>query len=234
MGAAYAAIPDGNGVIHACYHVNGQGQVDGGANLRLIDPSSSNKDGSACKKDEQALNFNQQGQQGATGATGATGNPGPAWTPTYGIAQVLVQRGTGDPAEWASYSSTLGSPNLRGDTTGGSFRFTCRDSYVTCKVSVKAMVTNGQGAVYPRLLIYKQDYFNPGPEVYCEYADGVTNDAPGYGLVGTSFTPLTLGIGGTLDCPGSTQAYPANGVANSIDVPAGYYDVQATFYFKQQ
>jgi hypothetical protein len=40
-----------------------------------------------------------------------------------------------------------------------------------------------------------------------------------------------MGIGGTLDC-GSGQAYPTNGTATEIDVPAGYYDVQSTFYFQ--
>jgi len=71
-----ASIPDANGVIHACYHVNGQGQVDGGANLRVIDPASSNKDGSACKKDETALNWNQTGPTGPPGPPGKPGTPG--------------------------------------------------------------------------------------------------------------------------------------------------------------
>jgi hypothetical protein len=80
-GIAYATIPDSNGVIHACYHVNPQGTVDLSGNLRVIDPSSTNKDGSACKKNEKALDFNQtgpQGQTGPTGATGATGATGPS------------------------------------------------------------------------------------------------------------------------------------------------------------
>jgi hypothetical protein len=74
---AYASIPDSNGVIHACYHVNGQGVVDGGSNLRVIDASSSNKDGRACKKDEIALEFNQTGPQGLQGPQGAQGAQGP-------------------------------------------------------------------------------------------------------------------------------------------------------------
>ena len=72
-GIAYATIPDSNGVIHACYHVNGQGAVDGSGNLRVIDPSSSNKDGSTCKHDEKALDFNQTGPPGAQGPQGPTG-----------------------------------------------------------------------------------------------------------------------------------------------------------------
>lgn len=80
-GIAYATIPDSNGVIHACYHVNGQGAVDGSGNLRVIDPSSTNKDGSTCKHDEKALDFNQtgpQGQQGQQGQQGPQGPPGPS------------------------------------------------------------------------------------------------------------------------------------------------------------
>ncbi len=80
-GIAYATIPDSNGVIHACYHVNGQGTVDGSGNLRVIDPSSTNKDGSACKHDEKALDFNQtgpQGQQGQQGQQGPQGLTGPS------------------------------------------------------------------------------------------------------------------------------------------------------------
>ncbi len=75
-GIAYATIPDSSGVIHACYHVNGQGSVDGSGTLRVIDPSSTNKDGSACKHDEKALDFNQKGPQGDQGQQGIQGLPG--------------------------------------------------------------------------------------------------------------------------------------------------------------
>jgi hypothetical protein len=74
---AYASIPDIGGVIHGCYHVNGQGQVDGSSDLRVIDAASSNKDGKACKKDENALDWNQQGVQGPQGPQGPQGVQGP-------------------------------------------------------------------------------------------------------------------------------------------------------------
>jgi hypothetical protein len=88
---AYAAIPDAGGVIHGCYHVNGQGQVDGSANLRVIDPASTNKDGKACKKDETALDWNQQGipgPQGPQGVPGPQGPQGPQGPPGAGHAYV--------------------------------------------------------------------------------------------------------------------------------------------------
>jgi hypothetical protein len=73
-GAAFAAIPDGNGVIHACR------KVDGGA-LRVVAKAS------ACRSGERALAWNQRGPAGPTGpagpagpegATGAQGPQGPA------------------------------------------------------------------------------------------------------------------------------------------------------------
>lgn len=72
-GAAYAAIPDSNGVINGCYqkHVG---------NLRVIDPSA----GQTCRHSEVPINWSQtgpqgiQGPQGPKGDTGATGPQGPA------------------------------------------------------------------------------------------------------------------------------------------------------------
>ena len=76
-GVAYATIPDGAGVIHACY------QKQGGQ-LRVIDTGN----GAGCTQFEQGLNWNQtgpqglqgppgpQGVQGPKGATGAQGQPG--------------------------------------------------------------------------------------------------------------------------------------------------------------
>ena len=70
-GAAVAAIPDGDGVIHACR------KVDGGA-LRVVARAS------ACRSGERALAWNRRGAAGPPGpagpkgATGAQGPQGPA------------------------------------------------------------------------------------------------------------------------------------------------------------
>jgi Collagen triple helix repeat (20 copies) len=70
-GAAYATIPDNDGVIHACY-------TKAGGTLRVIDASVTN-----CKSGETALDWNQQGQPGQPGPPGpqgeqgAQGDPGP-------------------------------------------------------------------------------------------------------------------------------------------------------------
>jgi len=51
-GIAYASIPDGSGVIHACYKTN-----PNVGNLRVIDPSA----GGACNPAETALDWSQAG-----------------------------------------------------------------------------------------------------------------------------------------------------------------------------
>jgi hypothetical protein len=68
LGVAVAAIPDGDGTIHACY---GQSTNPKGL-LRVIDPST----GQVCKSGERALNFNQRGPTGAPGPSGERGPTG--------------------------------------------------------------------------------------------------------------------------------------------------------------
>jgi hypothetical protein len=61
-GIALATIPDGGGVIHACYK-------SGSGDLRVIDPSA----GGACKPSESALAWSQTGPPGTPGTPGAAG-----------------------------------------------------------------------------------------------------------------------------------------------------------------
>jgi hypothetical protein len=163
------------------------------------------------------------GAQGPQGEPGAPGEPGPAGKDAqalpYGIAQVKVQRGTGAASPWAVYSTTIGSPV--GDTTGGTFRFTCTDAQAPCKVSLAGYATKDGATVYPRLDIQKQS-MNGGSQTYCEYADG-----PASGALSSSPTALTLHIGSSDDCGLNGPA----GALNEITVPAGYYDVTSTFQF---
>lgn len=154
----------------------------------------------------------------------------------YGTAAVTVQRGTGAPAIWATYSTKLGSPI--GDTTGGAFRFTCRAADVSCKISISAAVLSdvhtGNVAFYPRVLVQRQD-LNAGPQTYCEYGDGV--DASGSAFLtpqaisaDPNWTPFTIHIGGSADCHGPVTTA---GAVPTISVPTGYYDVFSTFLFKK-
>ena len=84
---AVASVPDGNGVIHACYSAtasNGVPVTTGGANLTVIDPSA----GQACATTsaagapvaQRAISWNQTGPAGAAGPQGMPGpqgQPGP-------------------------------------------------------------------------------------------------------------------------------------------------------------
>jgi hypothetical protein len=64
--AAFAAIPDGSGVIHACTWKGG------GGTIRVIDTAA----GQHCLTTENTLDWNESGPQGAKGAKGDTGDPG--------------------------------------------------------------------------------------------------------------------------------------------------------------
>src|SRR5689334_4217023 len=63
--AAYAAIPDGDGVFTACIAADGS--------LRVIDPSA----GGECRGGENRVSWNKKGIEGPKGPTGATGPQGP-------------------------------------------------------------------------------------------------------------------------------------------------------------
>ena len=79
---------------------------------------------------------------------------------------------------------------------------------------------------------------------FCEYADGANNNlglhkvnrVPTFQAAVTEMqTPLTLGIGGSLDC-GAGQSYPTNGTVSDILVPGNsvnpvFYDVWVTLAF---
>ncbi len=79
---AVAAVPDGNGVISACYQVQKDGvtPVAADGNVRIIDPSA----GQTCNPvggagaEEHALSWNASGPPGPEGAAGPSGSPGAA------------------------------------------------------------------------------------------------------------------------------------------------------------
>ena len=148
----------------------------------------------------------------------------------YGVAAVAVQRGASPPTPWAVYSTEIGSPV--GDTASGTFRFTCTTSQAPCRVFIGAAYLTkhkGEVAVYPRVLIQRQDYAGGGPQTYCEYGDAPLQVVPAQESTSTpDFTPLTIHIGGSADCGGPD---PTAGEVTHITVPAGYYDVFSTFVF---
>src|SRR5215212_6042895 len=86
VSAAYAAIPDGGGVIHGCYD-KGSGQV------RVTDSQTNVPKG--CTTKEQSLNWNQQGPQGNPGAPGPKGDTGPKGDPGVTDAFIATPDDTG-------------------------------------------------------------------------------------------------------------------------------------------
>jgi hypothetical protein len=174
------------------------------------------------------------GPQGPAGAPGATGKDGKDGTDgkdapaaTYGVGNINVSRGGALATTWQQLSTDLGSPV--GDTVSGTFRFTCSTAKAPCAVSVSAYATTSGVTVYPRVLITKDSIDTGAPLGTCEYGDGSDNNGAVTALSNAAVA-VPLGIGGSLDC-GSAQAYPANGVASTIEVPAGYYNVTSTLQF---
>jgi Collagen triple helix repeat (20 copies) len=171
------------------------------------------------------------GDQGIQGVKGDKGDKGKDADEEYGVAYVRVQRGTAQSA-WATYSTELGSPV--GDTTGGSFRFTCNAGQAPCKVSVAAKVlsdTSGDAKVYPRVLISKGGDADNGSasDLNCEYGDGPLTTIHRTPKSDTTQPMVLLDIGGSADC-GIVPVSPA-GQVSEIVVPKGYYDVYSTFVF---
>ena len=168
--------------------------------------------------------------------TGSGWSRGTGAPEEYGVAYVRVQRGVTAPQTvWATYSTELGSPV--GDTTSGTFRFTCTAAQEPCRLSVVAKVLSdtsvATGKVYPRVLIYRGG--DPDsvvtPEFYCEYGDGpftVVPRTPKADTTAATAGTVPLDIGGSADCNGPV---PTAGAVTEIVVPKGYYDVSSTFVF---
>jgi hypothetical protein len=141
----------------------------------------------------------------------------------------MVSRGGAPATAWATYSTLLGSPV--GDTTGGTFRFTCSSAKAPCTVGVTAKVTGSDHSVYPRLLIYNAGDGNgqAAPLTTCEYLDGPFTNVTSAGVT------VGLAAGGSYDCNAlsvTDRTDPDFGmVTNALTVPAGYYDVHSTFTF---
>jgi hypothetical protein len=180
-------------------------------------------------------NTGPKGEKGDTGNTGPKGDDGKdgkdgtngvdAPARQYGAASILVSRNGSPASTWATYSTALGSPY--GDTTGGTFRFTCSGT-VNCTIGVKASVTAGAShGLYPRLLVYKSGPTGDAGSISeCEYADG------GVTSISLPNTDVTLNIGGSADCLASPVLPIGNGDVSTIVVPAGnYYDVLSSFTF---
>jgi hypothetical protein len=82
-GIAYAAVPDGTGVIHGC-------RANVGGTLRVVDSER----GEGCRPSETALDWNQRGQQGLEGPPGPAGTA-KAWARIDGSGGITSSHGLG-------------------------------------------------------------------------------------------------------------------------------------------
>jgi hypothetical protein len=109
-GIAYASIPDGAGVYHACLMKNGT--------IRIIDPATSQCNAA----NETEITFGQQGPKGDPGSPGAQGAPGAPGSPgtngtngtngADGKSPTVVQLAAGDqhcPAGGAAITDAAGT-----------------------------------------------------------------------------------------------------------------------------
>jgi Collagen triple helix repeat (20 copies) len=184
----------------------------------------------------------QSGAAGPPGPVGPVGPVGPAGQDAaeeYGIAAVMIQRGPApaDPVLWGLFSTEIGSPV--GDTTSGTFRFTCTVAHETCTVTIRAWVLSDTSTdlalFHPRILLSRggDEVSGTEPEVYCEFGDGPFQFIPREPLGSDPLVPrpdLPFNIGSTEDCGGPD---PDPGAADvfRIVVPTGFYNVFTTFGF---
>jgi hypothetical protein len=214
-GAAYAAIPDGNGVINGCY-------TNKGGILRVIDPSA----GQRCSSLETPLSWNQKGPKGDTGPRGPTGpkgDTGPQGPP--GPAGVL---GSLDDLEGIPCKGTRAHPGTvhvsygTGSETEAPVSLTCVTHVVLNPGPFVVDVTGGmfRVGIFPELPLPSGWHFSgeidaggqvavPGTSVqFPDIPFDVTQDIAGVAsLHVTGATSLaSTGISGSLD--------PASGAAN--------------------
>lgn len=107
-GAAWATIPDGDGLISTCYDAR-EAKSNNGTALRVIDTES----GATCKGANVALSFNQQGPPGPEGEQGAMGPMGDSGLSGYQIARSDSSLNS-DVAKGASASCPVGTSALGG------------------------------------------------------------------------------------------------------------------------
>jgi hypothetical protein len=151
----------------------------------------------------------------------------------------MIARGIGAaPVIWGLSSTELGSPI--GDTTGGTFRFTCTSAHAQCMVTIRASVlsdsSTAQALFLPRILLYRggDEVSGAQPALYCEFGDGPPQLIPREPLdANPSDGPnLPFNIGGTEDCNGPDPDPPPGQNVERIVVPPGFYDVFTTFGFR--
>jgi len=207
--AAYAAIPDSQGVIHACYNTNN------GA-VRVVGSGG-------CRNDEAPLTWNQTGPPGLAGAAGAagpagpagpTGAPGAAGTPGAqgpegpvgpagppGATGVLVPQdppgASGSSAAYSTSSNAIG-------TTGGWAATPATVNRLTVPAGDYVVWATGQANQVLGSDNYATCTLNGNGTVATQAMRPNSDTVAGYSMTGTT----SFSSGGTieLDCVGSASS----------------------------
>jgi hypothetical protein len=212
-GAAYAAIPDSNGIIHGCY-------TNRGGLLRVIDLSMSQK----CTAFETPLDWSQKGPKGdpgppgpagAAGDTGAQGPPGPPGA--IGSIDALE----GIPCEGTkTHAGTVHVSYGTGSETAVPISLTCVTTLVLNPGSFTMHVTGGTLQVG----IFGEQ---PLPTNGSQFSGQI--DADGHITVpGTSFQFTDIPFDATQDFPGfagvhvsGTASFASTGLTGTLDPASG-------------
>lgn len=189
---AVAAIPDSNGVIHACYQTNTAGQPVAAPNLRIIDPASQSCSSVAgAGPAEREIDWNQSGpagptgpqgpagqngQNGQNGTPGQTGPQGPPVTVAAGHTLTLsggqvitVGQSNGVTIQQPPLKHVVGGASLNGGGTGLTFEDLLAVSFATVGGSSSAGSGGGAGKVkFHDISITKYiDKSSPKLALYC-------------------------------------------------------------------
>ena len=196
--AAFAAIPDGGGLIHGCYDKQ-SGQ------LRVTDTATNQP--KTCTNKELALNWNQQGPQGIQGLQGPKGDkgdPGVAGRP-------------GDPGPQGPAGPTdvviLSKPQIQSvgsnQTTVGAIGPLQGENLVSAKLDY--------GTVGPDRLIACHLYGGGAELDHSESAVG-----PGTTLLGAGYSISNISLEGVVDSGGfvSVTCNGADGLVTNLVLTA--------------
>ena len=182
-GAAVAAVPGPDGVIHGCYNAKGA--------LHLIDASDGTMPAS-CTASEKPLDFNQKGPMGPMGpagpkgATGATGPMGPKGaTGPQGPAGPSFVRGHfrvgshGIPSDYATYAS-VSMPQGLYQVSGKAVAYESEYPIISvwAMVSCRLLQQNADGST-AILDIAQTDIGDDGPERATLAMQGLANVSSG-------------------------------------------------------
>ena len=181
--AAFAAIPDGNGVIHACYD-NQSGQV------RIYDSQTNLP--KSCGSKETAITWNKQGPQGLPGPKGDTGDPGAPGP--QGDPGPQGERGPSDAYKHRSQDFVTLSGNVSTEVTSLDLP---AGSYVVSAKTIVGSNSAGSTLVGCGLLAYQGGNYVPwsaddGSVGYVNHQGGIQ------GATLANMTTVTLNAPGTV------------------------------------